>query len=448
MDRVLSVPKFASKEVEQKFELGTALVNEAKEWVPQQYQDAVKVDFLTSVAFADYVRTLFGASVSEVNETPKGIKVSMVFESEDGAIQFFVTHASHVRAITTRKFASALKVWLAGVNPNSSLEASKLKLSTDFDLYDNALLETLSMISAILNSDGLYASDLAERFSVPIEFVRENVTKAIMARDPLDDAAYLVPVEFGDLEDELNPMYVPVINANNASFGGDSPLTWSEVLDVQLMLSQILALGLNPDATELYGSLRSKIHDATDIGVTVYSPNTPFVDIIEQAIGSKIVHLNYQAEGSSEPTDRPVVPTEIQMVLGERYVRGIDVSGETPVYRTYNLSRVWGVTLGETYSGSIPGDTSGPWLDKMLADASKVLVAVSERALPIWENLPRAAIDPEVLEGVHVIEVLIANQGFLDRRLAMSGLHASVLRDSTPRSGTSFASTLIQQLAL
>jgi hypothetical protein len=84
----------------------------------------------------------------------------------------------------------------------------------------------------------------------------------------------------------------------------------------------------------------------------------------------------------------------------------------------------------------------------MLADASKVLVAVKERALPIWENLPRAAIDPEVIEGVHVIEVLIANQGFLDRRLAMSGPYASVLRDSTPRSGISFANTLIQQLQI
>ncbi|NDH85682.1 hypothetical protein EBY67_01310, partial [bacterium] len=176
---------------------------------------------------------------------------------------------------------------------------------------DYRVTDRLAMVTrwnnSILNSDGLYASDLAERFSVPIEFVRENVTKAIMARDPLDDAAYLVPVEFGDLEDELNPMYVPVINASNASFGGDSPLTWSEVLDIQLMLSQILALGLNPDASVLYGSLRTKIHDATEIGVTVYSPTTPFVDIIEQAIGSKIVHLNYQAEGSSEPTDRPVV---------------------------------------------------------------------------------------------------------------------------------------------
>lgn len=448
MDRVLSVPKFASKEVEQKFELGTALVDEAKQWVPQQYQDAVKVDFITTLAFASYIRTLFGAAVAEVTETTKGTKVSMVFESEDGAIQFFVTHASHVQNITTRKFASALKAWLLGVNPSSSLEASKLKLSTDFDLYDNALLETLSMISAILNSDGLYASDLAERFSVPIEFVRENVTKAIMARDPLDDAAYLVPVEFGDLEDELNPMYVPVINASNASFGGDSPLTWSEVLDVQLMLSQILALGLNPEASALYESLRTKIHSATDIGVTVYSPTTPFVDIIEQAIGSRIVHLNYQAEGSSEPTVRPVVPTEIQMVLGERYVRGVDVSTDEPVYRTYNLSRVWGITLGEAFSESIPGDNEGPWLDKMLAEASKVLVAVSERALPIWENLPRAAIDPEVLEGVHVIEVLIANQGFLDRRLAMSGPYASVLRDSTPRSGTAFAQDLVQRLKL
>jgi hypothetical protein len=372
----------------------------------------------------------------------------MVFESEDGAIQFFVTHASHIQLITTRKFANVLKSWLTEVNPGSSLDASKLKLSADFDLYDNALLETLSMISAILNSDGLYASDLAERFSVPIEFVRENVTKAIMARDPLDDAAYLVPVEFGDLEDELNPMYVPVINASNASFGGDSPLTWSEVLDIQLMLSQILALGLNPDASVLYGSLRTKIHDATEIGVTVYSPTTPFIDIVEQAMGSKIVHLSYQAEGSSEPTDRPVVPTEIQMVLGERYVRGFDVSGNTPVYRTYNLSRVWGVSLGATFEGSIPEDTAGSWLDKMLTGASKVLVAVNERALPIWENLPRAAIDPEVLQGVHVIEVLIANQGFLDRRLAMSGPYASVLRDSTPRSGIAFAQSLVQQLEL
>lgn len=448
MDRVLSVPKFASKEVEQKFELGTALVDEAKQWVPQQYQDAVTVDFTTSVAFASYVRTLFGASVAAISESTKGTKVSMVFESEDGAIQFFVTHASHIQLITTRKFANVLKSWLTAVNPGSSLDASKLKLSADFDLYDNALLETLSMISAILNSDGLYASDLAERFSVPIEFVRENVTKAIMARDPLDDAAYLVPVEFGDLEDELNPMYVPVINASNASFGGDSPLTWSEVLDVQLMLSQILALGLNPDASALYGSLRTKIHDATEIGVTVYSPTTPFVDIVEQAMGSKIVHLNYQAEGSSEPTDRPVVPTEIQMVLGERYVRGIDVSGDTAVYRTYNLSRVWGVSLGASFEGSIPEDTAGSWLDKMLTGASKVLVAVNERALPIWENLPRAAIDPEVLEGVHVIEVLIANQGFLDRRLAMSGPYASVLRDSTPRSGIAFAQSLVQQLKL
>ncbi|MCX6508802.1 MAG: WYL domain-containing protein [Actinobacteria bacterium] len=448
MDRVLTVPKFASKEVEQKFELGTTLVDEAKHWVPQQYQDGLTVDFVTSNAFAQYAITLFGPSVSQVVETTRGTKVSMIFESEDGAFQFFISHASHIRSISTRKFSSALKAWLIGVNPSSSLEVSKLKLSTDFDLYDNALLETLSMISAILNSDGLYASDLAERFSVPIEFLTENVTKAIMARDPLDDAAYLVPVEFGDLEDELNPLYVPVINASNASFGGDSPLTWSEVLDVQIMLSQILALGLHSGASALYGSLRSKIHEATDVGVTVYSPTTPFVDTIEKALGTNIVHLNYQTEGSNGPTDRAVVPTEIQMVLGDRYIHGIDISQDSPVYRTYNLSRVWGVSLGEPFDGNIPVDTSGPWLDQMLAGASKVLVAVSERALPIWENLPRAAIDPEVQEGVHVIEVLVANQAFLDRRLAMSGPFASVLRDSEARSGLDFANSLIQQLGL
>ena len=448
MDRVLSVPKFASKEAGEKFELGTTLVDEAKRWVPQQYQDAVTVDFTTTTAFANYARALFGRSVLQVSESTKGAKVRMVFESEDGAVQFFITHASHVQSISTRKFASALKTWLMDVNPPSTLEVSKLKLSTDFELYDNALLETLSMISAILNSGGLYASDLAERFSVPIEFVTENVTKAIMARDPLDDAAYLVPVEFGDLDDEFNPMYVPVINASNASFGGDSPLTWSEVLDVQIMLSQILALGLHSGVSALYGSLRSKIHEATDVGVTVYSPTTPFVETIEKALRTNIVHLTYQAEGSNGPTDRPVVPTEIQMVLGERYIHGIDVSQDPPVYRTYNLSRVWGVSLGEPFDGNIPVDTSGPWLDQMLADASKVLVAVSERALPIWENLPRAAIDPEVQEGVHVIEVLIANQAFLDRRLAMSGPFASVLRDSDTRSGLDFANSLIQQLAL
>ena len=448
MDRVLSVPKFASKEVEQKFELGAALVDEAKRWVPQQYQDAVTVDFVTTDAFADYISSLYGSAVAEVIETTRVAKVRMIFESEDGAIQFFVTHASHIQQISSRKFANLLKMWLTSVNPSSNLEVSKLKLSADFDLYDNALLETLSMISAILNSDGLYASEIAERFSVPIEFVTENVTKAIMARDPLDDAAYLVPVEFGDLEDELNPMYVPVINASNASFGGDSPLTWSEVLDVQLMLSQILALGLNPSASALYESLRGKIHAATDVGVTVYSPTTPFMDVIEQALGSHVVQVNYQAEGLSEPSSRPVVPLEIQMVLGERYVRGIDVSGETPVYRTYNLSRVWSVNLGEPFNGTIPDDTEGPWLDKMLAGASKALVAVNERALPIWENLPRAAIDPEVVEGVHVVEVLIASQSFLDRRLAMSGSFASVLRDTTPRSGVAFANDLIQQLKL
>ena len=448
MDRVLTVPKFASKEANEKFEVGTANVEKAKRWTPQEYQDAVKVDFTTSPAFANYVSTLYGAAVVAVSEGTKGSKVSMNFESEDGAIQFFVTHATHVRSIGSRKFAGSLKAWLGGVNPDYHLEVSKLKLSTDFNVYDNALLETLSMISAILNSDGLYANELAERFSVPVEFVTENVTKAIMARDPLDDAAYLVPVEFGDLEDESNPMYVPVMNAGSDSFGGGSPLTWTEVLDVQVMLSQILALGLTNELAGLYESLRAKIHAATDVGVTVYSPSAPFIEHIEAAMGRQVLNLNYQSDGSAEPTSRPVVPTEIQMVLGERYLRAIDISGDEPVYRTYNLSRVWGITPGDTYAGTIPQDTEGPWLDKMLSEASKVLVAVKERALPIWENLPRAAIEPEVVEGIHIIEVLVASQGFLDRRLAMSGPFASVLRDGSPRAGVQLGKELITQLKL
>ncbi len=448
MDRVLTVPKFASKVANEKFEVGTANVEKAKRWTPQEYQDAVKVDFTTSPAFAQFVSNLYGDAVAVVGTAAKGTKVTMSFESEDAAFQFFVTHAPHVRSIGSRKFAGSLKAWLGGVNPDYRLEVSKLKLSTDFNVYDNALLETLSMISAVLNSDGLYAQELAERFSVPVEFVTENVTKAIMARDPLDDSVYLVPVEFGDFEDESNPMYVPVMNASSDSFGGGSPLTWTEVLDVQVMLAQILALGLTDESAELYESLRNKIHAATDVGVTVYSPAALFIEHIEAAMGRQVLHLNYQSDGSAEPTSRPVVPTEIQMVLGERYLRAIDISGELPMYRTYNLSRVWGISLGEMYTGIIPQDTEGPWLDKMLSEASKVLVAVKERALPMWENLPRAAIEPEVVEGIHIIEVLVANRGFLDRRLAMSGPYASVLRDGAPRAGVEFSKDLIQKLKL
>ena len=84
----------------------------------------------------------------------------------------------------------------------------------------------------------------------------------------------------------------------------------------------------------------------------------------------------------------------------------------------------------------------------MLEDSKKVLVAVQERALPHWENLPRAAIAPEVTDGVHVIQVLIASDAFLDRRLAISGSFASVLDDGSPRAGVKFAAQIADDLKL
>ncbi len=448
MDRVMSVPKFVSKDPAEVFELGTALVDQAKAWTPQSYQDATEVSFTTSDSFARYVASLSGDAVVATTASAKSTEVTMSFENEDAAIAFFVTNAQNVSAITSRKFASTLKGWLKVVNPKVNLDASKIKLSSDFDVYDNALLQTLSMISAILNSSGLYASELAEQFSVPIEFVTENVTKAIMARDPLVDTSYLVPVEFGDLDDEANPMYVPMIGSSHDAFGGDSPLTWSEVLDVQIMLAQMVSLGLDTSVSDTCAALSAKIHDATDVGVTVYTPASRFLDVINDALGSRVLELSYQSDGLAEPTTRRIVPTEIQLVLGERYVRALDLSTPAHEYRTYNVSRIWGVQPAEHYGEAIPTDSAASWLDAMLEDSKKVLVAVQERALPHWENLPRAAIAPEVTDGVHVIQVLIASDAFLDRRLAISGSFASVLDDGSPRAGVKFAAQIADDLKL
>ena len=157
------------------------------------------------------------------------------------------------------------------------------------------------------------------------------------------------------------------------------------------------------------------------------------------------IRIKYQSAGQDHPTWRVIAPVEEQIVCGEAYVRAYEM-GDQGAYKTYALNRIWDVEVVGEFPTTLPPDASSDWLSTLLATSREVLIETNEVGLPLFENLPEVQVAKEPSDFGFILKIKVANQDFLDRRLAAAGKNARVIGDNVERSGVAFAKELSKRI--
>lgn len=430
--------------------VGDDVVTEAKAWTPRMAEEAYSVRMSVDAGFAQLQQHLLGASceIVRVDSASDTAEVRLDFDSQPAAIMWIVAHHLNVHSIDHPKLPSALKEWLGSTNPPTNTPVTGHAFESSFDPWssDNSLALAFAMAAAVVTESEMTVDQLAEKFSVPRDVVLNVFHSLVMARESDDDNVYFLPFELGeqDSDDDDNFVYF-AMPESDAMFGGPDPLAWTEVFSVQLMLEQIIRLAQGSPVSATAAGLAEKIHAITDVSMKVVVPESPFGQAINDAVGTTTLRIRYQSAGRSEATWREIVPVEVQIVRGVGYVRAFEPDSDV-AFKTYAVERIWDLEVVGTFEGSIPVDNQSDWLAGMLSHGRAVLVEVDEIGLPVFENLPNVEVAASPTEFGFVLKVIVADDRFLDERLAMAGPHARVLGDTTPRSGVAFAKELARAL--
>jgi predicted DNA-binding transcriptional regulator YafY len=302
------------------------------------------------------------------------------------------------------------------------------------------------MAAAVVTEGEMTVNQLADKFAVSRDVVLHVFHSLVMARETANENVFFLPFELGDLEDDDDDNFLYIaLPESESMFGGPDPLSWTEVFSVQLMLEQISRLAHGSPVAEHASSLAAKIHDATDISMKVIVRDSPFGQLITDALETSILRIQYQSAGRADASWREIVPVEVQIVRGIGYIRAVDPSGEGG-YRTYAMDRVWDAKVVAPFTGTLPVDQHSDWLASMLSQGHAVLIEVDEGGLPVFEGLPNVEVADDATDFGFVLKVIVADQAFLDERLAVAGPHARVIGETTTRSGVEFAKKLARTL--
>ena len=430
--------------------VGDDVVAIAKAWTPRMSEEAYGARVIVNVGFAQHQHDLLGDSceIVSVDHDADTAEIRIDFDSQPAAIMWIVANHLNVRKVIDQKLRSALKEWLAGTNRETATPVTGHSFESSFDPWssDNSLALAFAMAAAVVTEGEMTVDQLAEKFAVGRDVVLNVFHSLVMARQSDDDNVYFLPFELGDQEsDEDDNFLYLAMPESEAMFGGPDPLAWTEVFSVQLMLEQINRLAAGSPVAATAASLAEKIHGITDVSMKVVVPESPFGQQIADAVGATTLRIRYQSAGQSDASWREIVPVELQIVRGVGYVRAFE-PGEGDTFKTYAVERMWDLEVVGPYAGSIPVDTHSDWLASLLSHGRPVLLEVDEIGLPVFENLPNVEVASAPTEFGFVLKVIVADEGFLDERLAMAGPHARVLGEETPRSGVAFAKDLLRTL--
>jgi predicted DNA-binding transcriptional regulator YafY len=442
LSRIIQVPNASVTT----HDVGTEVVQRARDWSPREFEEGSSVDVTVSTDYALREAQLHPRT-SEVGPSSKEgcSELRLSFDTESVAMAWLAMNERNVVS-ANGKFKSAAKNWLKGTNQPTTTSPRGHTFSDAFDPWasDEAMNLALRMAAAVIAAGELSATKLAEMFSVDVDHVRTVFHELVMARSPKDDTRYFLPIT---LSDELNEEgdYDYIVDGNATTmFGGTDPLAWTEVFAVSLMLEQIQRLASGTPVAATAESLAAKIHSATDVSLSVLVSEVPFASEIAQSVGASQLRIKYQSASQEEPTWRLIAPVEEQFVCGEAYLRAYEV--ESGTYKTYALNRIWDVQEAGQFPSSLPADVESDWLATLLKGSTEVLIETNEAGLPLFENLPEVQVAKEPSSFGFVLKVKVANQDFLDRRLAAAGKNARVIGDGTPRAGTAFATELANRL--
>ena len=430
--------------------VGEEVVAIAKAWTPRLSEEARGAHIVVDAGFAQHQRNVLGESceIVQLDRDADTAEIRIDFDNQSAAIMWIVAHHLNVRKVNDPKLRDALKEWLGGTNPSSSTPVAGHTFESSFDPWssDTSLALAFAMAAAVVTEGEMTVNQLAEKFSVAREVVLSVFHSLVMARESADDNVYFLPFELGEQEDDNDDNFVYLAMAgSNSMFGGPDPLAWTEVFSVQLMLEQISRLAAGSPVASTATNLAQKIHAITDLSMKVVVPESPFGQLIADSVGVNVLRIRYQSAGHADATWREVVPVEMQIVRGVGYVRAFE-PGSHGTFKTYAIERIWDVEVVGPMTTTIPVDAQSDWLASMLSHGRSVLIEVDEVGLPVFENLPNVEVATTPTEFGNVLKVIVADDRFLDERLAMAGPHARVLGDATPRSGVSFAKELARKL--
>lgn len=430
--------------------VGDDVVATAKAWTPRLTEDAYSVRLIVDAEFAHHQRNLLGEScqLTLSAKDPDVADIRIDFDSQPAAIMWIVAHHLNVREVQNPKLQSALRDWLRGTNPPTDTPATGHVFESSFDPWssDSSLALAFAMAAAVVTEGEMSVDQLAKKFSVGRDVVLNVFHALVMARESDNDTVYFLPFELGeqDSDDDDNFVYY-AMPESNSMFGGPDPLAWTEVFSVQLMLEQISRLAHGSPVAATAAGLAQKIHAITDVSMKVVVPESPYGQAITDALSTSKLRIRYQSAGRSDATWRVIVPVEVQIVRGVGYVRAFE-EGSDVLFKTYALDRIWDLEVVGPFTDTIPVDSQSDWLASLLSHGRSVLVEVDEIGLPVFENLPNVEVAATQTEFGFVLKVIVADDHFLDERLAMAGPHARVVGDRNPRSGVAFANELARKL--
>ena len=443
LSRIVDVPKLS----EETRNVGAEAVQHARAWTPREFEQGWEVDVTVSSEFAEREVRLNPLTSSVTTSRQEGNSdLRLSFDTESSAMDWFVLNERNI-VQANGSFKASAKKWLSETNPKTTTPSRDHKFGDAFDPWacDEAMNLALRMAAAVIAQGELSASELATMFSVDVQHVGAVFHELVMSRSPHDDTMYLLPIS---LSEEVNEDgyygYVAETNAGTM-FGGTDPLAWTEVFAVSLMLEQIQRLAKGTPVARTAETLVAKIHDATDVSLTVVVPEVPFATEIAQSVGTSQIRIKYQSAGQDHPTWRVIAPVEEQIVCGEAYVRAYEM-GDPGSYKTYALNRIWDVEVVGEFPTTLPPDASSDWLSTLLATSREVLIETNEVGLPLFENLPEVQVAKEPSDFGFILKIKVANQDFLDRRLAAAGKNARVIGDNAERSGVVFAKELAKRI--
>jgi len=430
--------------------LGEEVVATAKAWTPRMSDQAWGARIVVDAGFAQHQRNVLGASCEIVHLDPETdeAEIRIDFDSRSAAIMWIVANHLNVRRVADPKLRSAVKEWLGGTNPATSTPVTGHTFESAFDPWssDTSLALAFAMAAAVVTEGEMTVNQLAEKFSVAREVVLNVFHNLVMARESEDDNVYFLPFELGDQEDDENDNFLYLaMPESDSMFGGPDPLAWTEVFSVQLMLEQISRLAAGSPVATTAANLAQKIHVITDVSMKVVVPESPYGQQIADAVGTTVLRIRYQSAGRADATWREIVPVDVQIVRGLGYVRAFEPGSES-IFKTYAMERIWDVEVVGPFASTVPVDAQSDWLASMLSHGRSVLLEVDEAGLPVFENLPNVEVAAAPTDFGIVLKVIVADDRFLDERLAMAGPHARVLGDATPRAGVAFAKELSRKL--
>ncbi len=414
----------------------------AAAWRPQYAKTPTPLDAVVTTN-ADYARLIERQYPNARRATrPDGrVEVAIRFDSPRAALRFVLEAAERVRVEQPKSLRRDLANWLRGVNRGDVPDLSGVTFAGP--TVNDVLGQTLQLLRAVhLSPDGLRVSDLAARFSLDEDLVRQIMDRLVTfepMRGVYGFPAHVVK-ECNDWDHEAtDDSLYRAEYYDRDGFHELAPLLWRDLVELNVALREASRIYTDPAIESAIATIEAAV--GARVRVTI-ADEAMLGEIVTAAENHEQLKIEYSTAEAAESETRTIEPREVRVLNGHTYVRAYCTTREG--WRTFRVDRIGAVLARSPATTTRPADDHPQWLTEVGEGGEEVVVVIDPSLRWLFEPLPRAqwsALD----DGRFAVRLRVRDRSFLDHLMVRAGEGAVVATTAFADAGRDLAARIARQ---